>query len=127
MNDAVETINLETVRILHQIGVSRQIPNYFEEILSLFSTQCDGLLQDISKAIDDENHKGLKAAVHKLKGSAQSLGATSLSSHCHELQELAELKNIDYGLAQYISGRIQSSYEASLCLLKTKGVQDSLH
>lgn len=104
--------------MIKDIGLRRNKPDYFAFILGMFLDQGDSLLSELSTAIQSKDAKAVHHISHKLKGSAHSIGATSLGDHCHKLQEASQTEALDFGYAKEVFDKIFSTYQESSSLLK---------
>lgn len=64
------------------------------EILLLFVTSSEELMEKIASAIDRQDLQALKEAAHTMKGACSSIGANSMWRECLELEKAA--KNADW-------------------------------
>jgi len=77
-------LNNKTISSLKEVGKSLNDQNYLEELCTLFQKQTNSLLAEIISTLGPAqfNTERAKTLVHKLKGSAQSMGATDLAEKC---------------------------------------------
>ncbi|XP_057959763.1 histidine-containing phosphotransfer protein 1-like isoform X1 [Malania oleifera] len=72
-------------------------PNFVVEVVSLFFDDSKRLLNDLTRALDQQNvdFKRVDAHVHQLKGSSSSIGAHRVKNACITFRKFCEEQNID--------------------------------
>ncbi|KAI6693159.1 hypothetical protein NL676_020869 [Syzygium grande] len=71
-------------------------PEFAVETVSLFFTNSEKLLDDLSSDLAQQNvdFKRVAAHVHQLKGSSSSIGASRVKNACIAFQDFCRVKNI---------------------------------
>ncbi|HEY9676869.1 MAG TPA: response regulator [Drouetiella sp.] len=80
------------------------------ELIGVFTSSTDTLLNRIYDAIEIKDSTKLKAAAHELKGSCGSMGATDMAALSKELEQIALAQNWDVAPTLYM--QLVSIYEA---------------
>ncbi|KAL2229806.1 histidine-containing phosphotransfer protein 1 [Sesamum indicum] len=72
-------------------------PGFVVEVVSLFFEDSERLLNDLSKALDQENvdFRKIDAHVHQLKGSSSSIGAQRVRNACIAFRNFCDERNIE--------------------------------
>ncbi|KAK4405631.1 UNVERIFIED_CONTAM: Histidine-containing phosphotransfer protein 1 [Sesamum radiatum] len=72
-------------------------PGFVVEVVSLFFEDSERLLNDLSKALDQENvdFRKIDAHVHQLKGSSSSIGAQRVRDACIAFRNFCDERNIE--------------------------------
>ncbi|KAL0457341.1 UNVERIFIED_CONTAM: Histidine-containing phosphotransfer protein 1 [Sesamum latifolium] len=72
-------------------------PGFVVEVVSLFFEDSERLLNDLSKALDQENvdFRKIDAHVHQLKGSSSSIGAQRVRNACIAFRNFCNEQNIE--------------------------------
>ncbi|PON72929.1 Histidine phosphotransferase [Parasponia andersonii] len=72
-------------------------PDFVVEVVSLFFEDSERLLNELAKALDQQNADFTKvdAHVHQLKGSSSSIGAQGVQRACIAFRNCCEEKNIE--------------------------------
>ncbi|KAA8536914.1 hypothetical protein F0562_029392 [Nyssa sinensis] len=72
-------------------------PDFVVEVVSLFFEDSERLLNELSKALDQQSvdFKKVDAHVHQLKGSSSSIGAQRVQRICIAFRNYCEEKNIE--------------------------------
>ncbi|KAL0414665.1 UNVERIFIED_CONTAM: Histidine-containing phosphotransfer protein 1 [Sesamum radiatum] len=72
-------------------------PGFVVEVVSLFFEDSERLLNDLSKALDQENvdFRKIDAHVHQLKGSSSSIGAQRVRDACIAFRNFCDEQNIE--------------------------------
>lgn len=78
-------LDLTRVRMLQ--GLRPGLPTFFDECVDTFAAQLPTDVAAVRSAVHDDDHDGLVATAHGLKGSAQNLGAAELGRLCLALEE----------------------------------------
>ena len=90
MDKIVDLANLKSISLL------QEKPDIPKEVLTRFQFQSERLLTEIKSAIDSKDVETIFHCCHKLKGSAQTIGAIALAAECDRLQVLSEKDNPDF-------------------------------
>ncbi|XP_027116123.1 histidine-containing phosphotransfer protein 1 isoform X2 [Coffea arabica] len=77
-------------------------PDFVVEVVSLFFEDSDKLLNDLTRALDQQNidFKKVDAHVHQLKGSSSSIGAQRVKNACVAFRNFCEEQNVEACLHQ---------------------------
>lgn len=72
-------------------------PDFVVEVVSLFFEDSEKLLNDLTRALDQQNidFKKVDAHVHQLKGSSSSIGAQRVKNACVTFRNFCEEQNIE--------------------------------
>ncbi|XP_027116122.1 histidine-containing phosphotransfer protein 1 isoform X1 [Coffea arabica] len=72
-------------------------PDFVVEVVSLFFEDSDKLLNDLTRALDQQNidFKKVDAHVHQLKGSSSSIGAQRVKNACVAFRNFCEEQNVE--------------------------------
>ncbi|KAA8545047.1 hypothetical protein F0562_019854 [Nyssa sinensis] len=72
-------------------------PNFVVEVVSLFFEDSERLLNELTKALDQQtvDFKKVDAHVHQLKGSSSSIGAQRVQKVCIDFRSYCEEKNVE--------------------------------
>ncbi|XP_073050288.1 histidine-containing phosphotransfer protein 1-like [Primulina eburnea] len=72
-------------------------PDFVVEVVSLFFEDSERLLNDLTKALDQQNVDFIKidAHVHQLKGSSSSIGAQRVKNACITFRNCCDERNIE--------------------------------
>ncbi|OWM85400.1 hypothetical protein CDL15_Pgr019024 [Punica granatum] len=72
-------------------------PNFVVEVVSLFFEDSERLLNELAKALDQQNvdYKKVDAHVHQLKGSSSSIGAQRVQRVCIVFRNYCNEKNVE--------------------------------
>ncbi|KAM7485161.1 hypothetical protein LguiA_001170 [Lonicera macranthoides] len=72
-------------------------PDFVVEVVSLFFDDSEKLLNDLSKALEQQNvdFKRVDAHVHQLKGSSSSIGAQRVKNACISFRNFCDEQNIE--------------------------------
>lgn len=72
-------------------------PDFVVEVVSLFFEDSEKLLNDLTRALDQQNidFKKVDAHVHQLKGSSSSIGAQRVKDACVTFRNFCEEQNIE--------------------------------
>jgi two-component system, sensor histidine kinase and response regulator len=81
---------------------------FLKKIVTIYLKDTPNLISKINNGIQDKNPDKIFQAAHSLKSTSASVGATTLSSLCEELESNARLKIIDGAASQL--ARIKSEY-----------------
>ncbi|XP_029116768.1 histidine-containing phosphotransfer protein 1 [Elaeis guineensis] len=86
-------------------------PNFIHEVVSLFFQEAEKLLNELSKALDQQivDFKKVDAHVHRLKGSSASIGARRVKDVCIAFRSCCEENNKD-GCIQHLQQVNQEYY-----------------
>ncbi len=80
------------------------------EVIDSYLEDAPQLLQAIRRAIASEDLPGLRAATHTLKSTSATLGATTLSALCKQLEAIGNVAAIRAALA--LAYQIEAEYES---------------
>jgi two-component system sensor histidine kinase/response regulator len=86
--DSSGVLDLDRVRMLQ--GLDTGGGSFFATCRDSFLSRVPADLESIESAVREHDHRGLFAAAHSLKGSAQNLGVTEVGRLCQLLEESAE-------------------------------------
>lgn len=89
------------------------------EILQLFVSSTEDLLQRIDKAMVDHDAKALREAAHELKGACSSVGASGMAQSCLELEQVA--KENDWEKAPAIQSGLTQTFESTRSYINNIG------
>ena len=81
-------LDLDALRALRALGVPGQ-PDPVAELVGLFLTSTEPLVERMQRALARNEAPALKAAAHALKGSANNLGARRLAGLCAKVEDCA--------------------------------------
>uniref|UniRef100_A0A5B6ZYB6 Histidine-containing phosphotransfer protein n=1 Tax=Davidia involucrata TaxID=16924 RepID=A0A5B6ZYB6_DAVIN len=72
-------------------------PDFVVEVVSLFFEDSERLLNDLTRALDQQSvdFKKVDANVHQLKGSSSSIGAQRVKNACTAFRNFCEEQNIE--------------------------------
>ncbi|XVF57368.1 hypothetical protein PTKIN_Ptkin06aG0199800 [Pterospermum kingtungense] len=72
-------------------------PDFVVEVVSLFFQDSERLLNELTKALEQQNidFKRVDAHVHQLKGSSSSIGAQRVQKVCIAFRNYCEEKNVE--------------------------------
>ncbi|KAL3505812.1 hypothetical protein ACH5RR_031194 [Cinchona calisaya] len=72
-------------------------PEFVFEVVSLFFEDSEKLINDLTRALDQQNveFKKVDAHVHQLKGSSSSIGAQRVKNTCIAFRNCCEEQNIE--------------------------------
>ncbi|GMN25171.1 hypothetical protein TIFTF001_000843 [Ficus carica] len=72
-------------------------PDFVVEVVSLFFEDSERLLNELAKALDQQNtdFKKVDAHVHQLKGSSSSIGAQRVQRVCIAFRNYCDAQNIE--------------------------------
>ncbi len=102
-----------TLYTLKAIGDAKGDNRYLKQLLSLFFKQSEHSFQQVRTALRLGDKSSIRSVAHKLKGSAQCLGAHSLSRLSESLQREAEASDSSLGTLQHLLSELESSYETT--------------
>ncbi|MBU2895154.1 TMAO reductase system sensor histidine kinase/response regulator TorS [Vibrio hepatarius] len=90
-------------------------PKKMKEIIEIFDDTANSILRSLQDALDETNSKQIKALVHKLKGSAGSLGLNELYDICLSIEKSEHptkaYKHVQSKLPTLIQQSIQALYQ----------------
>lgn len=78
------------------------------ELLTLFESDANRLLQDLASALAAGNAPAVREAAHAIKGGAANLGAKPLADLCYQVEQKGRGGNLD-GAAE-LAERIREQY-----------------
>lgn len=85
-----ELIDQEVIDTLTDLGDQE----FLIELVDIFLSQSEGLVQEMKQAAKEENVSELLRASHKLKGSCLNLGAKGLGDICQTLESMCHKGDI---------------------------------
>lgn len=91
------------------------------EVVSLFTTHTEELLQALKKSLDENDHEKWEQYTHKLYGSAANLGAQALAEICDEAQNFEAQ---DREEKKKTLGKIKAHYQQLYSLLMKGGISE---
>jgi CheY-like chemotaxis protein len=103
-----EVLDRATVAELKELGGLDE-PGLFAELVGLFLGDTPARIQQIMKALDENDAATLERAAHALKSSAANLGALKLSSLCKEIEAAGRERNVPKAAA--FAGRTAGEFE----------------
>ena len=86
-------------------------PEETSEILTLFITSTEELLERINKAMENKDGRALKEAAHELKGACSSVGAKGMAQLCFDLEQAG--KNNEWDNAPRIQSGLNQTFESA--------------
>ena len=91
-----------TSRLLDQSTLSALLslggeddPGFARELVDLFAEEAPRLISSMRDAARRGDHDELRRSAHSLKGSSGNLGATSLASRAHDVEQRARASETD--------------------------------
>ncbi|KAH6769823.1 histidine-containing phosphotransmitter 1 [Perilla frutescens var. hirtella] len=72
-------------------------PDFVVEVVTLFFEDSERILNELSRALDDQNvdFKKIDANVHQLKGSSSSIGAQRVRNSCIAFRNFCDEQNVE--------------------------------
>jgi len=87
----LDEATLDRIRELHRLGG----PNLLGRMAELYAKNSRGLIADARSSIDARDAQGLVQAVHALKSSSSSVGATRLADLCDTLESAGRQSRLE--------------------------------
>ena len=108
------------MRILNELNAISSGASFMHDLLTGFISDSELMLQDICEAVDSADTAAMGDLTHALKGSARSVGASSLALKCNEIGKLSprELKTDAQGLKEELREEFERTRSALLSFLE---------
>lgn len=87
--DKVQTLDLEAVATLRQVGPPNS-DDFFAGLVDQFLSEAESRVNLLKRAAFGRNADALKSTAHALKGASNTMGASRLAAICSELEEHVE-------------------------------------
>ncbi len=91
-------------------------PDFLEEMIAIFMCDAPPTFERARRAVGQADAAEYREAVHHLKGSANSLGATRLAACCNEVE--TDLQRGQPRPAYAAFGRLETEYGLAVAALK---------
>jgi two-component system, sensor histidine kinase and response regulator len=108
MNTKLNKDILENIRDLQNEGEA----DFLTEMIDVYKKESRKTIKQIDENYQKKNLIDLKKAVHSLKGSSSNLGATELSSICHELE--IEVEKNDWDVIGKVILHLKEVYDQTI-------------
>lgn len=82
-----------------------------DEVFPVFVTSTSSLLKKITLAVQEKDQKALVALSHQLKGSCNTIGATSLGLLGQRMETVAGAKNMDWPKVNDLFSEVQKKFD----------------
>lgn len=116
---ALDLAPIEALRSLDPSGER----NIIQRAITKFVDYSDELLEQLAKAVDENDGQEISRLAHSLKSSSANLGATDLARQCTELEKLFSGKEFPDDLHIRLENLQSAQRSASSALLKLKDAQ----
>lgn len=93
-------------------------PAAFEELIDMFLAQARLLIDELGDAAAKDDAERVRQAAHKLRGSCASLGATTLTSLCTEVEQQATIGEL--AGAPGVVAALEKAFAATAEILEAK-------
>jgi len=97
-DDCIEPGALENIRSLQKAGS----PDMLKRVIQIYMTDSVLLIDEMIKALAEEDPEALRKAAHKLKSSSANLGAGRLAGFCRQVEEIGRAESTE-GISALIS------------------------
>jgi len=87
-------------------------PDFLQELVSVYESQMNELLDGFNIAVESKDFKQLKFLVHSMKGISANMGGVAVENLCRTLEKEIADKKIDNGVD--VVAKVHELYEATL-------------
>jgi len=110
-------LNKDVINGLKELG-STESKSFLEEIVELYLTEAEKLIESISESITNKNFQDLNIISHTLKGASANVGASAVSKLSASIEKKAKTSDED--------GLLDMFKELKECFSETKSELNNL-